>query len=65
MQSSSSDEEYEVEEILEKRIKKGEVSYKVKWKGYPLSESSKIFLYFSLLIAWEPANNLDNAKKAV
>ena len=44
MQSSSEDEEYEVEEILEKKIKKGEVSYKVKWKGYPISESSNLFI---------------------
>ena len=27
------DEEYEVEEILNKRIKKGETEYLVKWKG--------------------------------
>ena len=48
--SSEEDEEYEVEEIIEKKIKKGEISYKVKWKGYPLSEST-----------WEPAKNLSNA----
>ena len=35
------EEEYEVEEILERKIKKGVVNYKVKWKGYPLSENSK------------------------
>ena len=27
------DEEYEVEEILNKRIKKGQIEYLVKWKG--------------------------------
>ena len=28
------DEEYEVEEILNKRIKKGQIEYLVKWKGW-------------------------------
>ena len=35
------DEEYEVEEILNKRIKKGETEYLVKWKGGYIIYSSK------------------------
>jgi len=32
--------EYEVEDILEKRIISGEAHYLVKWKGYDASEST-------------------------
>jgi hypothetical protein len=32
--------EYEVEEILEKRKKGRAVEFKVKWLGYPMSEST-------------------------
>ena len=36
------DEEYEVEEILNKRIKKGQIEYHVKWKG-----GCRLFLFCS------------------
>jgi hypothetical protein len=39
--------EYEVEEILEKRKKGRTVEFKVKWLGYPMSEST-----------WEPRGSL-------
>jgi len=42
------DEEYEVEEILDKRKHYGKTQYLIKWKGYPLSEAS-----------WEPEKNLN------
>ncbi len=42
------EEEYEVEEILDKRKHYGKIQYLIKWKGYPLSEAS-----------WEPETNLN------
>jgi len=42
------EEEYEVEEILDKRKHYKKIQYLVKWKGYPLSEAS-----------WEPESNLN------
>jgi len=42
------EEEYEVEEILDKRKHYRKIQYLVKWKGYPLSESS-----------WEPESNIN------
>ena len=48
--SEESNEEYEVEEILEKKIKKGVVNFKVKWKGYPISDCSKIDLFHIIII---------------
>ena len=44
-----SDEEYEVEKIIEKRIKKGKVEYYVKWKGWDDEGDN----------TWEPVDNLD------
>ena len=35
---SESEEEYEVETILDKRMRKGKVEYLVKWKGWDLPE---------------------------
>jgi len=42
-------EEYEVEEVLKKRHRKGKVEYYVKWKNYEEW-------------TWEPRSNLENAK---
>lgn len=39
---------YEVEEILDRRIRNGAVEYLLKWEGYPASENS-----------WEPESNLE------
>jgi len=44
-----SDEEYEVETILEKRLRKGKVEYLVKWKGWENPEDN----------TWEPVANLE------
>jgi len=44
----NNEEEYEVEEILDKRTRYGKIQYLIKWKGYPLSEAS-----------WEPEENLN------
>ena len=44
-----SDEEYEVEKILDKRIRKGNVEYHVKWKGWNDPADN----------TWEPVGNLD------
>merc|ERR1711909_268371 len=47
-----SDEEYEVEKILEKRVKKGgQIEYLVKWKNYDDPDDN----------TWEPADNLKEA----
>jgi len=42
------EQEYEVEEILDKRKYYGKTQYLIKWKGYPISEAS-----------WEPVENLN------
>lgn len=47
-------EEFEVEEILDKRRRGRGVQYLVKWKGYPDYEAS-----------WEPLRNLTNALEAI
>merc|ERR1739838_788365 len=44
-----SDEEYEVEAIINKRFRKGRTEYLVKWKGWDNADDN----------TWEPADNLD------
>ena len=44
-----SDEEYEVEKVLDKRVKKGQVEYLVKWKNYDDPDDN----------TWEPIGNLE------
>jgi len=44
-----SDEEYEVEKIIEKRVRKGKVEYLVKWKGWDNPDDN----------TWEPVANLE------
>ena len=48
----SETEEYEVEEVLKKRNRKGKVEYFVKWKNYEEW-------------TWEPTSNLKNAKELI
>lgn len=46
---SDGGEVYEVEKILEKRMKKGKAEYLIKWKGYDDEAEN----------TWEPVDNLD------
>lgn len=47
-------EEYEVEEILDSRMFRRKLEYKVRWKGFDKSYET-----------WEPAENVEHAKKLV
>ncbi len=46
--------EYEVEKIVNKRIRNGKVEYKIKWAGYSMDECT-----------WEPLKNLENIAKMI
>ena len=48
------EQEYEVEEVLDKKLIRGRPHYLIKFKGYPVSDSS-----------WLPMENLVNARRAV
>jgi hypothetical protein len=43
--------EYQVENIIAKKIEDGETYYLVKWTGYPMSDAT-----------WEPEKNVDHLK---
>ena len=47
-------DEYEVEKIVDKRVRNGKVEYKIKWVGYSMEECT-----------WEPLKNLENIKKMI
>jgi len=47
---SNSDNEFEVQNILDKKILRGKSFYLVKWEGYPESDNT-----------WEPLENLVNS----
>ena len=46
--------EYEVEEVLDSRLKKGKLEYLVKWSGYTDEYNT-----------WEPVSNLENSKETI
>ena len=48
------EEEWEVEEVLDLRVKRGKLEYLVHWKGYTKEDNS-----------WEPSDNLKNSKRVV
>ena len=52
--TSDNEEEYEVENILDKRTHYHKSQYLVKWTGYPLYDAT-----------WEPLDNLKNAMEKV
>lgn len=51
---SKSDDEYEVEEILDEGKRRGKTEYLVLWKGYPRHGAT-----------WEPAHHLANAQEVL
>ena len=50
----SEGEFYNIEKILDRRKINGKFEYKIKWEGYPMSQST-----------WEPMKNLESAKELV
>ena len=48
---NSSEIEYEVEKIKDKRIKNGKIEYLIKWLNYSDKDST-----------WEPIENMENSK---
>ena len=46
--------DYEVEQIIDSRLQRGKLQYLVKWKNYPIEEST-----------WEPEDNLKKAKATI
>jgi len=46
--------EYEIEAVLDSRIRRNKLGYLIEWKGYGPEERT-----------WEPAENLENAKEAI
>ena len=50
----SGEELYNIEKILDRRKVNGRFEYKIKWEGYPMSQST-----------WEPMKNLETAKELV
>ena len=46
--------DYEVEKIIDSWLKKGKLQYLVKWKNYPIEEST-----------WEPEDHLEKAKSTI
>ena len=50
--NESQDDAYEVEEILDSRMRRGRTQYLVRWTGYPDP-------------TWEPEGNLDNCEQAL
>ena len=45
---------YEVEEVLDSRLKRGKLEYLVKWSGYTDDHNT-----------WEPESNLENSKESI
>ena len=50
----SDGEFYNIDKILDRRIINGKYQYKIKWEGYPMSQST-----------WEPLKNLETAIELV
>ena len=53
--AAMSDEEYEVEKILDKRQRKGGMEYLVKWKNFDDPDDN----------TWEPSDNLGDAEEKI
>ena len=53
--TTMSDEEYEVEKILDKRQRKGGMEYLVKWKNFDDPDDN----------TWEPSDNLGDAEEKI
>uniref|UniRef100_A0A0N5BBS6 Chromo domain-containing protein n=1 Tax=Strongyloides papillosus TaxID=174720 RepID=A0A0N5BBS6_STREA len=49
-EDDSTDDEYVVEDILGRKVKRGKTYYKIKWEGYPISKCT-----------WEPRHHLSKS----
>jgi hypothetical protein len=47
-------DEFEVEEVLDSRLRRGKLEYLVHWKGYGIADRT-----------WQPANDLANAQDSI
>ena len=51
---TTTEKEYQIEQIVDKKVEKGKNFYKVKWHGFPMSQCT-----------WEPSSHFNKAKEYI